>query len=261
MAKRKKQRRPREKAATVAYTDPEGNVLTLRESLSAGDDRQARRGAGEPGGLGRRRLAAARGGAVRAARGQLGDRRPAARRPEDAARPLPDGRRRDAALGADDDRRPPAALHPRARRLSVGGSVARGGGAAHRRGARDPAERDRAADQPLLGAGRPARQRHRLAGRSGLRRRALAGARRGAAGAAAGAARARSSPPSPRTPAASRATASWRCSGWRRSSPPALRVPRRRRATKPTAASRARRLDAEAARRRAQAGAGQALGR
>jgi hypothetical protein len=36
MAKRKKQRRPRAKAATVAYTDPEGNVLTLRESLSAG---------------------------------------------------------------------------------------------------------------------------------------------------------------------------------------------------------------------------------
>ncbi|MGD9734992.1 MAG: hypothetical protein AB7V58_05195 [Solirubrobacterales bacterium] len=36
MAKRKKQRRPRAKAATVAYTDPEGNVLVLRESLSAG---------------------------------------------------------------------------------------------------------------------------------------------------------------------------------------------------------------------------------
>ena len=36
MAKRKKQRRPRTKAATVAYTDPEGNVLSLRESLSAG---------------------------------------------------------------------------------------------------------------------------------------------------------------------------------------------------------------------------------
>jgi hypothetical protein len=35
MAKRKKQRRPRAKAASVAYTDPEGNVLTLRESLSA----------------------------------------------------------------------------------------------------------------------------------------------------------------------------------------------------------------------------------
>lgn len=36
MAKRKKQRRPREKAPTVDYTDPEGNVLTLRQTLSAG---------------------------------------------------------------------------------------------------------------------------------------------------------------------------------------------------------------------------------
>jgi hypothetical protein len=36
MAKRKKQRRSRPKARTVDYTDPEGNVLTLRESLSAG---------------------------------------------------------------------------------------------------------------------------------------------------------------------------------------------------------------------------------
>jgi hypothetical protein len=36
MAKRRKQRRPREKAATVEYTDPEGNVLSLRESLSRG---------------------------------------------------------------------------------------------------------------------------------------------------------------------------------------------------------------------------------
>ncbi len=35
MAKRKK-RRPREKVATVDYVDGEGNVLTLRESLSAG---------------------------------------------------------------------------------------------------------------------------------------------------------------------------------------------------------------------------------
>ncbi|HET8815478.1 MAG TPA: hypothetical protein VFM51_11055 [Solirubrobacterales bacterium] len=35
MAKRK-QRRPREKAPTVDYTDAEGNVLTLRETLSAG---------------------------------------------------------------------------------------------------------------------------------------------------------------------------------------------------------------------------------
>ena len=36
MAKRKQQRRPREKAPTVDYTDPEGNVLTLRQTLSAG---------------------------------------------------------------------------------------------------------------------------------------------------------------------------------------------------------------------------------
>lgn len=36
MAKRKKQRRAREKAPTVDYVDPEGNVLTLRETLSAG---------------------------------------------------------------------------------------------------------------------------------------------------------------------------------------------------------------------------------
>ena len=36
MAKRKKQRRPREKAPTVDYADPEGNVLTLRQTLSPG---------------------------------------------------------------------------------------------------------------------------------------------------------------------------------------------------------------------------------
>ncbi|HYQ78176.1 MAG TPA: hypothetical protein VEP91_03600 [Solirubrobacterales bacterium] len=36
MAKRKKQRRAREKAPTVEYVDPEGNVLALRETLSAG---------------------------------------------------------------------------------------------------------------------------------------------------------------------------------------------------------------------------------
>jgi hypothetical protein len=34
VAKRKKQRRPREKAPTVDYADPEGNVLTLRQTLS-----------------------------------------------------------------------------------------------------------------------------------------------------------------------------------------------------------------------------------
>jgi len=35
VAKRKKQRRAREKAPTVDYIDPEGNVLTLRQTLSA----------------------------------------------------------------------------------------------------------------------------------------------------------------------------------------------------------------------------------
>jgi hypothetical protein len=36
MAKRKKKRREREKAPTVDYTDAEGNVLTLRQTLSRG---------------------------------------------------------------------------------------------------------------------------------------------------------------------------------------------------------------------------------
>ena len=36
MAKRKKRRRPRERTPTVDYADPEGNVLTLRQALSAG---------------------------------------------------------------------------------------------------------------------------------------------------------------------------------------------------------------------------------
>ncbi|HEX2392356.1 MAG TPA: hypothetical protein VHI77_05505 [Solirubrobacterales bacterium] len=36
MAKRRKQRRPRQRVPTVDYTDGEGNVLTLRETLSAG---------------------------------------------------------------------------------------------------------------------------------------------------------------------------------------------------------------------------------
>lgn len=36
MAKRKQRRRPRQKAPTVDYTDVEGNVLTLRQSLSGG---------------------------------------------------------------------------------------------------------------------------------------------------------------------------------------------------------------------------------
>jgi hypothetical protein len=44
MAKRKNKRRERPRVATVDYTDPEGNVLTLRQSLSAGTIRKI----GEP---------------------------------------------------------------------------------------------------------------------------------------------------------------------------------------------------------------------
>jgi hypothetical protein len=36
MAKRKKKRAPKQKARTIDYVDEQGNVLTLRESLSAG---------------------------------------------------------------------------------------------------------------------------------------------------------------------------------------------------------------------------------
>jgi len=36
MAKRRKQRRPRQKAEAVDYEDADGNVLTLRQSLSRG---------------------------------------------------------------------------------------------------------------------------------------------------------------------------------------------------------------------------------
>ena len=36
MAKRRKQRRARPQAVTIDYTDPEGNVLTMRQELSAG---------------------------------------------------------------------------------------------------------------------------------------------------------------------------------------------------------------------------------
>ena len=36
MAKRRKQRRPREKAPTVDYVDEDGNVLSLRQTLSPG---------------------------------------------------------------------------------------------------------------------------------------------------------------------------------------------------------------------------------
>ncbi len=108
---------------------------------------------------------------------------------------------------------------------------------------RSPSERS-CAREPLLGAGRPARQRHRLARRSELRRARLALAERGTARAPARARRRRAWWRSLRTSARKRATASSPCAG----SPSAWRGParaRKRRPTRPTAASRERRLDAK----------------
>src|SRR6476469_9453810 len=55
-----------------------------------------------------------RGAAVRAACSALGDRRLTADRAGNAPRPLPDGRRRNPALGARDDRGAPGTPHSRA---------------------------------------------------------------------------------------------------------------------------------------------------
>ena len=77
-------------------------MLTLRDELSAGTLRQAGGARRQARLLGRGPLAAARRAALRAARRALGDRGPPARVPEGAARPLPDGERRRAALGARD---------------------------------------------------------------------------------------------------------------------------------------------------------------
>lgn len=49
MAKRKRPRRQAEKAATSEYTDGEGNVLELRQSLSAGTVRKIARASGKAG--------------------------------------------------------------------------------------------------------------------------------------------------------------------------------------------------------------------
>ncbi len=43
MAKRKQRRKPSQKAPTVDYVDGEGNMLTLRQSLSAGTIAKVRR--------------------------------------------------------------------------------------------------------------------------------------------------------------------------------------------------------------------------
>ena len=114
-------------------------MLTLRESLSAGTIAKIGEPPTQRRGLARGRLAAPLGDAVRAPRGQLGDRRAAARRPEDAARPLPDGRRRDPALGAADDRRRTSSATSPSWRASAA-TGARGRRAEDQRAALDPAE-------------------------------------------------------------------------------------------------------------------------
>ena len=108
MAKRKKKRAPKQKAATVDYVDGEGNVLSLRESLSAGTI--AKLGEGPA-------TAATSQEDAWHRRSELLFERLAVRweiaglpldRPEDAARPLPHGRPDHPAVGARDDRRAPA---------------------------------------------------------------------------------------------------------------------------------------------------------
>jgi hypothetical protein len=87
VAKRKKQRRAREKPATVDYTDPGGNVLTLRETLSAGT--VAKLGEGPASEAASREDAWRRRSELLFER--LAVRWEIARGTEDAAGPLPDG--------------------------------------------------------------------------------------------------------------------------------------------------------------------------
>ena len=91
------------------------------------------------------------------------------------------------------------------------------------RGRGGAALRDRAAHEPLVGAGRPARERDRLAGGGVLRRRGLGDARRGGEAPHREPRRAGRRAPALRTPAARPATASWRSSACARSSSPRSR--------------------------------------
>ena len=118
-------RRGEAQAAAKARTGRDERLQRSRRERpdSAGpaqprNDPQARRAAAVRSGVRRGRLAAARGGAVRAARRPLGGRRHADRRSDDAARPLPDGVRRGAALGAGDDRRHSSITFPSSPELS-----------------------------------------------------------------------------------------------------------------------------------------------
>ncbi len=77
MAKRKKKRPPRQKAPTVDYVDAEGNTLSLRESLSPGTIAKLDEGPATAATTAGGRLASPLRAALRAPRGELGDRRPA----------------------------------------------------------------------------------------------------------------------------------------------------------------------------------------
>ncbi len=147
--------------------DEEGNVLTLRDELSAGTLQAARRPRRQAGRLRRGPLAAARRVPVRAAGGALGAGRPTAGGPEGAARPLPDGLVRRAPAGARGARRAPAGALPGPR-----GLVERGPGlaGAERRtghaGPHDPEDRD--LEDHARARGRPSTA---CAGRTGRCRR------------------------------------------------------------------------------------------
>ena len=114
-------RRRKEPPATVDYTDAEGNVLTLRESLSSGSIREIAKA---------RASGAATVDDDYQRRSELLFERLAVRweiagLPLKAAEaplgPLPDGRLADPALGPPDARRPRCAADPRARGVAPAG--------------------------------------------------------------------------------------------------------------------------------------------
>ena len=101
----------REPAATVDYTDPDGNVLTLRESLSqdrSGSQEGGEKGAGTVDDDWKRRTEML----FERLGGSLGDRRPSDRRAEASDRPLPDGGLRHPGVGPPHAHRARRASYP-----------------------------------------------------------------------------------------------------------------------------------------------------
>ena len=130
-----------------------------------------------------------------------------------------------------------------------------GRSAPHRAPRRGPALGDRAAHEPLVGTGRAARERDRLARGGGVRRLLLAGAERRAAAADRGPPRDRSCAPSRRTRAARRATATLALERLRGRLESALTVQRPRRADEADERVAAQARGVEATPRRAEAAA------